>query len=207
MTNRLSQFDSDTVSIDQVTANANEVVVKSITAGTNKIGTVSGVAKTVSVTKALESASAYDAEDVLSESDTNAAGTAWTFSGIFRANNTGGYLTKVAAVCETTNVTPRLVVFIFNAAPTCELDDHAANTAPLHADLGKLVAIVELPAMKDIGTGDSYAIASPSTTGNLPLWVDSASDADDLIAVVATRDAFTNTATNDLKISLTLEQY
>jgi len=195
------------VGIDQVTANANEVVVKSITAGATRIGTVSGVVKTVSVTKVLESAAAYTIGDVLSETDTASEGTAWTFAAIFRANNTGGYITKVHAICETTNVKPRLVVFFFKATPTCELDDNAANTALLHADLANYLGKVDLPAMEDIGTGDSESMATPSTYGNLPLWVDSASDADDLIVVVATRDAFTNTAGNDLTIVISLEQY
>jgi len=181
--------------------------LSALVAGANRIGTVSGVCKTVSVTKALESAVAYDIGDVLSETDTASAGTAWTFSAIFRANNTGGYITKAVALCETTAVTPRLTLFLFNATPTCELDDNAANTAVLHADQAKYVGRIDFPAMMDIGTGDSEAIATPGTYGNLPLWVDAATAADDLIGVLATRDAFTNTATNDMILKLTLEQY
>lgn len=184
-----------------------DVDILSIAAGNTRIGTMSGVCKTVSVTKALESASAYEAEDVLSESDTDGEGTAWTFSALFRANNTGGYITKAVALCETTAITPRLTLFLFHTAPTCELDDHAANTAVLHADEANFVGSIDFPAMEDLGTGDSQAIATPSTVGNLPLWVDAASDADDLIGVLVTRDVFTNTATNDIIIKLTLEQY
>jgi len=165
------------------------------------------VTKTVSVTKALESAVAYTAGDVLSETDTNTEGTAWTFSQLFRANGIGGYITKVVALCETTAVTPRLTLFLFKATPTCELDDNAANTAVLHADEANYLGSIDLPAMEDIGTGDSQAIATPNTSSNLPLWVDPATAADDLIVVVATRDAFTNTATNDLIIKITIEQY
>lgn len=169
--------------------------------------TIIGKGKTVSVTKALESANAYAADDVLSESDTASAGTAWTFAAIFRTNNTGGYITKVHAICETTAVTPRLTLFFFKATPTCELDDNAANTAVVHADEANFLGKVDLPAMEDLGTGDSESLATPSTVGNLPLWVDSASDADDLIVVVVTRDVFTNTAGNDLIIKITVEQY
>ena len=162
---------------------------------------------TVSVTKALESAAAYTAEDVLSETDTASAGTAWTFSTIAKVNGGTGYIVKAQAICETTAVTPRLTLFLFNATPTCELDDNAANTALLHADLANYVGKIDFPAMEDLGTGDSEAMATPSTYGNLPLAFQCATAADDLIGVVVTRDAFTNTATNDLSIILAAEQY
>lgn len=166
-----------------------------------------GSLKTVSVTKALEAAVAYTAGDVLSETDTASAGTAWTFAAIARENGASGYITKVHAISETTAIVPRLVVFFFTATPTCELDDNAANTALLHTDLANYVGKVDLPAMEDIGTGDSEAVATPSTTGSLPLSFTCAAGADDLIAVVATRDAFTQTATDDLVLRVTVEQY
>ncbi len=164
-----------------------------------------GRLKTVSVTKALASATAYTAEDVLSESAS--AGTVWTFTDIARQAGAGGYISKVHAICETTAVTPRLVLFLFTAAPTCAVNDHAANTALLHADLANYVGKVDLPAMEDIGTGDSEAVATPSTTGSLPLSFTCASTSRNLIGVLATRDAFTNTATNDMVIRVSVEQY
>jgi hypothetical protein len=161
---------------------------------------------TVSVTKALESAGAYAAEDVLSESDTPDAGTAWTFAAVAKVNGGTGYIVKAQAICETTDVTPRLTLYLFNATPTSELDDNAANTALLHADLANYVGKIDFPAMEDLG-GDSEAVVSPSTYGNLPLAFQCASDADDLIGILVTRDAFTNTATNDMTVRLTVEQY
>lgn len=174
-------------------------------AGTSMIGMTSGVQKTVSVTKALAAASQYHAEDVVSESA--AAGTSWKFSAIARADGASGYITKAHVISETTAITPRLVLFIFTATPTSALNDHAANTAMLHADLANYVGKIDLPAMEDIGTGDSESTATSSTTGNLPLAFTCAADADDLYAVVATRDAFTQTAGDDLVIRLTVEQY
>ena len=162
--------------------------------------------KSVSVTKALEAAVAYTAGDVLSETDTAAAGTAWTFSAIAKANGTSGYITKVQIISETTALTPRLILYLFHTAPTCELDDNAANTALLHADLAKYVGKVDLPAMEDLGTGDSEAMATPSTVGNLPMAFTCAATADDLIGVLATRDAFTQTATDDMTVIVTVEQ-
>lgn len=163
-----------------------------------------GLVKTVSVIKSLVGGAAA-ALDVLSES--TSAGTAWTFSNMARENGGSGYITKVHAICETTALTARLVVFIFTATPTCELDDNKANTALLHADLANYVGKIDLPAMEDIGTGDSEAVATPSTTGNLPMAFTCASDSRNLLAVVATRDAITPTATDDLVIRLSADQY
>ncbi len=162
---------------------------------------------TVGVTKALASAAAYHAEDVLSEDATNGVGTDWDFTTIAKVNGGTGYIVKAQAICETTAVTPRLTLFLFNTAPTSELDDHAANTALLHADLANYVGKIDFPAMEDLGTGDSESVATPSTYGNLPLAFQCATAADDLFGIVVTRDAFTNTATNDLRILLTVEQF
>lgn len=161
----------------------------------------------VGVTKPLASATAYHAEDVMSESASNGVGTAWTFAAIAKVNGGTGYIVKAHAICETTAVTPRITLFLFNATPTSELDDHAANTALLHADLANYVGKIDFPAMEDLGTGDSETIATPGTTGNLPLAFQCATEADDLIGIAVTRDVFTNTATNDLRIILTAEQY
>lgn len=178
--------------------------------GTNwvrKGAIVHGRVKTVSVTKALVGGACI-AGDVLSESTT--AGAAWTFAAIAGENGGSGYITKVHAILETAAKTPRLVVFLFIATPTCTLNDNAPNTALLHTDLANYVGKVDLPAMETIpaaGAGDSEAVATPSTTGSLPLAFTCASGADDLYAVVATRDAVTPTATDDLVIRLTVEQY
>ena len=161
---------------------------------------------TVSVTKALESAVAYSIEDVLSETDTDGAGTSWLFAAIAKVNGGTGYIVKAQAICETTAVTPRLTLYLFNTTPTSELDDNAANTALHHADLANYVGKIDFPAMEDLG-GDSEVVATPSTYGNLPLAFQCATAADDLIGILVTRDAFTNTATNDMTVVLTVENY
>ena len=162
--------------------------------------------KIVSVTKALVAASAYAAADVLSESATNGVGTAWTFSAIASGNGRSGEVTKAHVISETTALTPRLVLYLFTAAPTCELDDNAANTALLHADQANYVGRIDFPAMSENGTGDSEAIATESTFGNLPLAFTCAATADDLFGVLVTMDAFTQVATDDMIIKLTVRQ-
>lgn len=160
--------------------------------------------KTVSVTKALAAASAYDAADVLSESATNGVGTAYTFSAIARYNGAGGEVTKAHVISEATGITPRLVLYLFTAAPTCELDDHAANTALLHADQANYIGRIDFPAMSENGTGGAEAVATESTYGNLPLTFTCPTTADDLFGVLVTMDAFTQTAGNDMIIKLTV---
>lgn len=176
------------------------------TDGISNVGLVSGVLKTVSVTKALAAAANYAAEDVLSES--TSAGTVWTFSAISRVNGAYGAIVKAVASLETTALSPRLTLYLFNAAPgTAELDDNKANTVVANADISKYVGRIDFPALEDLG-GNSEAIVTPSTIGNLPLAFQCASSADDLIGICVTRDAITGeAATDDLTINLTVEQY
>ncbi len=144
------------------------------------------------------------------ENATNGAGTDWDFDAAGKVNGGSGYIVKAQTICETTAVTPRLTLFLFNAAPaagTAELDDHAANTAVVHSLVSTYVGKIDFPAMEDLGTGDSEAIASPSTYGNLPLAYNCATADDALYGILVTRDAFTNTATNDMTITLVCEQY
>lgn len=165
---------------------------------------VTGNVKTVSVTKALAAAENYAAEDVLSESAS--AGTVWTFAGVVRGDGASGYVVKAQAICETTALTPRLTMYLFTVAPTSNLNDNAANTALLHADLANYVGKVDFPALEDLG-GDSEAVATPSTYGNLPLSFSCPQGADDLYGILATRDAITaEVATMDMTIRLTVEQ-
>ena len=168
-----------------------------------------GVLKEVRVTKALEAlGSSYSANDVLSETDTNTEGTAWTFDAVAQANGSYGYIVGAIAVSESESVTPRLTLFLFNTIPTgCELDDNAANTAPDATDLAKYIGRIDFPAMDSVGTTDSNAVATPSTYGNLPLPFKCVAADDAIYGVLVTRDAFAQTATDDMTIVLLVEQY
>jgi len=163
--------------------------------------------KTVSVTKTCEADGAYVADDVISESDTPGAGTAWTFAAMARGNGGGGEIVKAIAVSETTALTPKLTLFLFNATPTCELDDNAANTAVLKADISSYVGKIDFPAMEDLGTGCSEAIVTLADGGNLPLPFVCASDDDDLYGVLVTRDGFDQVDDKEMTIKLTVKQH
>lgn len=162
--------------------------------------------KTISVSKALAAAGDYAAEDVMCEHATT--GVAWTFAGVAKVNGGTGYITKAHALWETTDLTPRLTLYLFNAAPTTELDDNKANAAPAFADLAQYVGKIDFPAMEDLG-GMSEALSVPSSSPpSLPLAFECASGADDLIGILVTRDAITGeVATKSMTIRLTVEQY
>lgn len=159
----------------------------------------------VSVTKALAAAGNYAAEDVLSESATDGAGTAWTFANAAPSGGSG-YIVGATALLETTALTPRITLYLFNATPTSELDDNAANTAVIHADASKYIGRIDFDALQDLG-GDSEAVATPSTSGNLPMKFVLAAGATSLFGIAVTRDAITGeNATDDLVITLFIEQ-
>lgn len=161
--------------------------------------------KTVSVTKALAAADDYTAEDVLSESASE--GTVWTFAAIARANGASGYITQAHAMWETTALTPKLTLYLFNAAPTTNLNDNVANVAPAYADLSQYIGKIEFPALEDLG-GMSESIVTSSTAGELPLAFRCADDADDLIGILVTQDAITGeAATKAMTVRLTVEQF
>ncbi len=164
---------------------------------------VISLSKTVSVTQAVAAAENYTAEDVLCNNATT--GVTWDFLAIFRGNKTGGYITKASVSCETTALTHRLTLYVFNVLPTSELDDNKANTAVLNADIAKYQGRIDFSALEDLG-GNSESVATPSTVGNLPMWVEAADNADDLRCILVTRDAITGeTATDDYTIKLTVE--
>ncbi len=160
---------------------------------------------TVSTTKTLAAAGNYAAEDVLSEDADNGEGTDWDFASIGKNNGSGGYITQAVALCSTTALTHRLTLYLFREPPTSELDDNSANTAVLAADKLNYVGRIDFPAGEDLG-GMSEAVVTTSTSGNLPLAFNCASDDRNLYGVVVTRDAITEEAAGmTLTISLTAE--
>ena len=159
----------------------------------------------VSVTKALTAAGNYSGEDVLSESATDTVGTAWTFANVVVNNGGRGYIVKAQALCETTALIHSITLYLFNATPTSELDDNAANTAVIHADVAKYLGRIDFPALSELG-GDSEAVATPSTYGNLPMEIQCAATSTTIYGIAVTRDAITGeTAGDDLTFKLTVE--
>ena len=138
--------------------------------------------------KKLAAAADYAAEDVLSESATDGAGTAFKFNigkGLVR-------LTKAIAFCSVTALTPRVTLYLSNSPPTSEKDDNAANTAPSHADWQIFEGQLDFLGMEDLGGGSSSVI-TVGTYGNLPLDVVAGVDGY-IYGIAVTRDAITGEA-------------
>ncbi len=109
---------------------------------------------------------AATANDVISENAST--GTDWDF-------NFGGtgYITKGVVTIATHGLTERLRLRLYSVPPTSTQLDNAADTGPLAADIPNLVGWIDFPPMTDTSAaGVSYTMATPSTTGNLPIAFD-----------------------------------
>ena len=135
--------------------------------------------KTVLTTKTLIGG-ANAADDVVSEH--GSSGTDWDFD--FGGT---GYITKAIITSATNAITPRAELQLYTTPPTCNLNDNGASTGPVAADVPFLVGTIDFPALHDSGTSHSFAVATPSTTGNLPLMF----DAPVLYGVLVSKDAAT----------------
>ena len=163
--------------------------------------------KKIRVRKQLEAnGSAHAAGDVLSESDTDGAGTAWTFHDVVRVPGGSGRIVQVTADTQVESQTYRIACQVYTKYPTSELDDNAAAASPNAADGPFFAGEVALPALHSRGD-NSYAEATPSTTGSLPLMFVCEPGKRELDLIVITQDATTHTATEWLDITLYIEQF
>jgi len=178
--------------------------LSALPAGAARIGILLEDPHEVRVSKAIDaSLGAYAANDVVNDDDCSVTATYWTFEGM--ANAIGGYgvIDFATIFDETPNISPRLVLMLFNAIPTGQLTDNSANTNPLPADRAKWVGDIEWGALRNVSaTAASTQQASPSTTGGLPLIYKCAAASTTLYGVLKTLDAFTQVATNDIEIAL-----
>ncbi len=147
--------------------------------------------KTVSIAKTMI-ADSKAANDVVSENATTGTDWDFNFGGI-------GYITKAVIIHDAT-LTDRLRLYLFSQPPTSETDDNVANTSPLTVDQGFFLGTIDFPAFGSQGTGDAFTVATPSTTGNLPLTFDSSV----IYGILVTRDGITTVA-EALTINLTAD--
>lgn len=110
--------------------------------------------KTVNTQKTIAAAAIYDAGDVMSESATPDAGTDWDFS--FGAT---GKVVQAAVASQTNGLTGDVDLYLYSSPPTCELDDHAANTGPVVGDLPFFIGMISFAALTSPG-GISFAVST-----------------------------------------------
>lgn len=150
---------------------------------------------------------AYTAGDVVGTDNCTTTSTYWTFTECTWKNGGKGYIVGATLTNETENQAVQYDLFLFNAAPTGETTDNAANTNPIKADRAKYLGKIEFPTSVAKGaTVMTYTQASPSTTGNLPVAFQCGSTVDDLYGILVTNTAYTQTPTDDIEITLLIEE-
>ena len=162
--------------------------------------------KKIRVRTAIEAlSSAHSAGDIMSNSDTNGAGLPWIFRDAARIAGGSGRIVQAAADTQVESQTHRIVLQVYTKYPTCELDDNAGAASPNPADGPYFVDEIALPALNSRGL-NSYAVATPSTVGNIPLTFVCEKGSKDLYVVAIALDATTHTATEWLDLTLYIEQ-
>ena len=137
---------------------------------------------------------AYSVNDVVSENAST--GTVWSFTGFPGA---GGYLVKGRVTSNlVTGMTPRLRMYLFNAAPTGVLNDNEANTEPVYADEAQKVGYVDFDAMDNSMSG---ADSSESQRDDLRLEFSGHT----LSGVLVTLDAFTPASAQQFTVTFVAE--
>lgn len=151
------------------------------------------VLHSVGVYQPIAAADDYAAEDIVSDHAT--AGKYWEFDGLVRKNGGSGQLIKAQAMWETTNLTPRFTLYLFNKPPTSTLNDNAVNIAPAVGDWASYEGKIDFTALEDLG-GVSESLVTPSTYGNLPIAFTCSEGSKKLYGILVTRDAVTDESAN-----------
>ncbi len=164
----------------------------------------------VTAEKTIAAAGDYAANDVVSESA--AAGTCWTFSGMARANGMGGTIRRAKIMFSKAagmglSLAARCRLKLYNAVPTCNLNDNVANTGVLHADKDKYIGYLDWPALSVVNDGGSPEASLVPGQSNLPLDYKCAAGDTALYGVLTFLDAEANeTASMVCTIDLIPEQ-
>jgi len=164
--------------------------------------------KAVPVEQVIDgSLGAYAAGDVVGADDccTTLAIT-WKFD---VASRPGGFVRIHGALLfnETENQAVQYDLLLFNGTPTGELRDNAANTNPIKADKAKFLGKITFPfSIAGGATVATTAQATPSTSGRLPMLIKCAEQTTIIQGVLVTNTAYTQTATDTIRITLLCEQ-
>lgn len=148
---------------------------------------------------------AYTAGDVVGADDccvTNAITWDFELAGIIREGGSA-WLVGARLFNETENQAVQYDLLFFNATPTGDLRDNAANDNPLKGDKAKYLGKIEFPS--SVAKGASVATttqATPSTLGRLPMPIKCAAGDTKLYGVLVTNTAYTQTATDVIRITL-----
>ena len=163
----------------------------------------------VSVEQVIDaSLGAYTAGDVVGADDCCVTlAVTWQFP-VARFPGGSGYITGAKLFNETENQAVQYDLLLFIKTPTGELRDNAANDNPLKGDIAKWVGRIEFPS--SVAKGATVATttqATPSTPGRLPMPFVCDEGTNILYGVLVTNTAYTQTATDKIRITLQVEQF
>lgn len=102
--------------------------------------------------RAVAAAGNYSAGDIISDSATNGAGTAWEFKEMAFASGRPGTIYGAAWTCDEDSVVFRLRLHLWTGSPSTatELDDNAAKTMD-NDDRSLYLGYIDFPAGVDLG--------------------------------------------------------
>jgi len=170
----------------------------------------------VRVVKAIDaSGGAYGTCSVINDTDccgdcTNDLAEAWEFPNMVSGKGESGYITKARIESETESITPKLTLYLFKQEPTpadlVRLADGSINNSPCATNIADYIGKIDWPALETIGT-ESYSNQTvPASTGTFRLPFRCAPTSRNLYGILVSRDAFTQTAGDDIIITLTVEE-
>ena len=132
--------------------------------------------------------------------------TTWTFD-VANFKGQSFMITKAILLTKDTGKVFGATLFLFTksqATLSSAVTDKASNTAPIEADViaGYYLGRIDFPYTDGVTGGDSEAIATPNTAGNLPLHVKPASDDTAIYGILVTRSTIALTAGYNCSISM-----
>ncbi len=156
-----------------------------------------------SISKLLVAGSStHDAGDVMN--DANAG--QWVIKDAARVNGGSGYITKAQAHTQVESQSFRIALQVFTRPVTSTMTDDAAAVSPNPVDEQFFEDEIVLPALASRGDG-SYAVATPSTVGNLPLAFTCEPNSRDLYIKPIAIDVTTFTAGEKLTLKFKIERF
>jgi len=163
--------------------------------------------KTVTGSSTIRGLGAYAANDMLL--DSTATGAAIAIQ-VGDHDGDSGYISQANLFLGGSAMTARITGFLFSVSPAGgTLMDNAANLHPVTADITSrnFIGQIDWVALSNQGSGDSHAIATVSTSGNLPLLYTCGSGTRNIYMVPATNDSVTCGTGMAIKVDFVTEQY
>ncbi len=163
--------------------------------------------KTIAVSQVIDaSLGAYTAGDVVGADDCcTTLAIAWIFD--LKTQGTTWEIFDVTLFNETEDQAVQYDLICFNTIPTGDLRDNFPNDNPLKAE--RLTWLGTIPLPFSIARGATVATttrASLSTSGGLPIEVQTLTTDTKVYIVLVTNTAYTQTATDDITITIKFRQ-